>query len=141
MDHLLLRMTGSATDSTTLTGWDVAYRGPLSTELAVVLGLVLAAVAVLFYCIERAKLSALRIVAFSIRRRAVFALLLCFLMGPVVEVALRDERAQPVVLLVDNSQSLKQQDRRVLAEDRVRAAMARGELPLTTAPADPAAAA
>src|SRR5262245_1893156 len=131
----------AATDSTKLAGWDVAYRGPLSVELAVLIGVVLAAIGVLFYYFDRAKTGVLRLVVLSVLRAAVFALLLVFLMGPVLEVQLSDERAHPVVLLVDNSQSMKQKDRRVLVEDRVRAAMAQGALPLTASPDDPAAAA
>src|SRR5262245_7072190 len=102
VEQLLLRLTGGASDSTKLAGWDVAYRGPLSVELAVLIGVVLAGVGVLFYYLDRAKTGVVRLVVLSVLRAAVFALLLVFLMGPVLEAQFTDERAHPVVLLVDN---------------------------------------
>jgi hypothetical protein len=75
-------------------------------------------------------------------RTALIVLLVLMLFRPILLAEFEGERAQPVVLLLDNSQSMKIQDRRLSHADQLRVAIARGMLPARTpvkgrdAPAD-----
>lgn len=135
METILTRLATNSTEQTALASWELALRGPLSVAWAIVLAVVLSAIAVFVYRIERGKLTWLRVGTLSVCRIALFGVLLLLLLGPIVQVELRDERPRPVVLLVDNSQSLQQQDRRLRVEDQVRVAIANGLLPVGTSPA------
>src|SRR5262245_64106130 len=107
MESLLTSLTSSASANAKLTSWEVAFRGPLSWELALIFGVLFAGLATFLYVLERAKVGPIRIVALTLLRTGVFALLLLLLMGPIIAVELTDERPRPVILLVGNRQTLQ----------------------------------
>src|ERR1019366_6394682 len=59
-------------------------------------------------------------------------LLLFLILRPMLLVEFVGERPQGVVLLVDNSQSMSQRDRRVTDADKARVLISQGKLPLNT---------
>ena len=62
-------------------------------------------------------------------RSAALGVLLLLLLRPVLVAEYQGERPRSVALLIDNSQSMKQQDRRLSAADRLRVAIAEDLLP------------
>src|SRR5437763_1870836 len=68
-----------------------------------------------------------RPVTMALLRTAALALLLGLLLRPVLVTEFVGERPRPVAVLLDTSQSMRQQDRRVTPADRQRVAVARGQ--------------
>ena len=62
-------------------------------------------------------------------RTALIAFVLVLLLRPVLLAEFRGERPRAVVLLLDNTQSMHQQDRRLQTPDRIRVALARDQIP------------
>ncbi len=69
-------------------------------------------------------------------RIAIVALVLVLLIRPVLIAEFHGERPRGVVLLIDDTESMKQRDRRVSDEDRMRVAIALGLLPANTSLTD-----
>lgn len=131
--RLLLR---DAPENTTLQGAELSLRGLIPIWLA---GLLLAACAggiFWLYFQERVRLSLGRRLVLALLRTAAVGLVLVLLLRPVLLAEFKGERPRSVVLLLDNTQSMQQQDRRVSSADRLRAAIARGQVPLHTAVTD-----
>lgn len=132
MESFLTSLASNASAETTLASWELAHRGPWSVGLAIGLGVVLTLGAFFLYAVERGRLGILRSAILALLRTLVLAVILYLLLGPVLVTELEDKRAQGVVLLVDNSMSMKRHDRRLLPEDQLRVAIAQGLAPLTT---------
>src|SRR2546427_7730836 len=62
-------------------------------------------------------------------RAAVVVFLLLLLSKPVLQAEFEGRRPREIVLLIDNTQSMKQQDRRLNRPDQLRVALATGKLP------------
>ncbi|MHB1423573.1 MAG: VWA domain-containing protein [Gemmataceae bacterium] len=119
-----------APETTTLHAAELTWRGLLPVWLAALL-LVAASVGVLFlYRRENARLSTLSRCILAGLRIALIALVLVLLSRPVLIAEFHGERPRGIVLLIDDTQSMKQCDRRVSAADQIRVALARGLLPL-----------
>ena len=87
--------------------------------------LVAASAGVLFlYRRETARLSIVRRFILAGLRIAIIGLVLVLLSRPVLIAEFHGERPRGVVLLIDDTQSMKQRDRRVSDADRIRAALA-----------------
>jgi hypothetical protein len=118
-----------APENTTLQAAELSWRGLLPVWIAVVL-LALTSVAIVFlYAHENPHLGRFRRILLACLRIALVALVLVLLIRPVLIAEFHGERPRAVVLLIDDTESMKQRDRRVADEDRLRVAIARGLLP------------
>jgi len=115
---------------------DLSLRGVFPIWLALLLLAVGIVAAVGFYWREQAPLKPGRRAALMVLRVAVIGFIVLLLLRPVLVAEFHGERPQGTVVLLDNSQSLKQADRRVAAADKLRVAIAQGLVPATTAITD-----
>jgi uncharacterized membrane protein len=116
----------------------IGFREVIPWWLAVLLVLAVAAGAVFLYARERPGLGRFRRGLLALLRTAAIVLILALLMRPVLLATFVGERPRGVVLLLDNSLSMKQQDRRLTSDDRFRVALAQGLVPADTPLADEA---
>jgi hypothetical protein len=112
----------------------VGVEGGVRHTWAVVLTLFCVALAaagiVALYLFEAQRMSLWRRLFLAAVRTAVVGVLFFLLFRPLQFVAVfKGERPRGVVLLIDNSQSMTQKDRRISPADRVRVAIAGGRLP------------
>ncbi len=126
---------------------DFSFRGmSLGWLLVLILFVLLGALSVgVFYILEKGTIGWLRRI-FLIGVRCGLLLLLVFLiLRPMLLIEFVGERPQGVAMLIDNSESMKQGDRRITEPDKARVAIAVGKLSmktdlnqkLTSFPADP----
>jgi hypothetical protein len=114
---------------TTLHSASLGLRGGMPVWLAVILLVLCAAGAVYLYLRESAKLSlAWRLILAGLRS-ALIGLVLLLLLRPVILGEFVGQRARPVVLLIDDSQSMSRIDRRTTDADKVRVAVSKGLVP------------
>jgi hypothetical protein len=125
-----------APENTTLYTAELSWRGLLPVWLAALLLLAAAAGVVFLYRRENARLGTLRRAILAGLRIALIALVLVLLSRPVLIAEFHGERPRGIVLLIDDTESMKQRDRRVSEADRMRVALARGLLPLDAALTD-----
>ena len=138
LTKLLLKLLGleAPPGATSLQAAEVHARGIIGWYVAAGL-LALFAIGIIYlYLKETAPLSRLRRTLLAGLRVLVIAFLLALLLRPVVVLEYKGERPQGVAVLLDNSESMKLQDRRVSAADKLRVAIAKGLLPANTSPAD-----
>src|SRR5262245_1656712 len=110
----------------TLAGIEFDGRGLLPLLLTTGLAVVGLAVALVFYLLEPGRLGVLRRVGLVAVRTSLLVLLGVMIFHPVQCIAVFEgQRPRGVVLLVDNSQSMSQQDRRLTTADRIRVALAK----------------
>ena len=119
-----------APENTTLHAAELSWRGLLPVWLAALLLLAAAAGVVFLYRRENARLGFLRRAILAGLRIALIALVLVLLSRPVLIAEFHGERPRAVVLLIDDTESMKQRDRRVRDEDLLRVALLRGLLPV-----------
>ncbi len=81
---------------------------------------------VFFNLLEKGTLGIIRRIILIGLRAALLLLLLFLIMRPVLLAEFKGERAQGVALLIDNSQSMQQRDRRLTDQDKARVAIAMG---------------
>jgi uncharacterized membrane protein len=131
-----------APPGTRLKSAELAFRGLFPWWAAALLVALLGAGVFLLYWRERGRIGFVRRGLMVTLRTALIVLLVLMLFRPLLLSEFEGERAQPVVLLLDNSQSMKQQDKRLVHADQLRVAIAKGLLPARTpvkgseAPAD-----
>jgi hypothetical protein len=123
-------------DNTTLHAAELSWRGLLPMWLAVLLLVAASAGVVFLYRRENARLGVLRRSVLAGLRIAIIALVLVLLSRPVLIAEFHGERPRGVALLIDDSDSMRQRDRRVSDADRIRVDLARGLLPLTVSLTD-----
>jgi hypothetical protein len=127
LHKLLFWLLGlEAPAGTVLQSAELHLRGLFSWYVAGLLLAIFAAGAIYFYVREVAPMGKLRRTALIVLRVAVLALLLALLMRPVLVLEYKGERPQGVAVLLDNTESMKLQDRRVLPADKLRVAIANG---------------
>src|ERR1019366_4171420 len=121
-------------ENTTLHSMEPTFRGLSTLWLtALIILIVLGALGVaFFYRLEKGTLGWFRRIILIGLRCSLLLLLLFLIMRPMLLVEFKGERPQGVVLLVDNSQSMTLQDRRVKPADKARVAISLGKLPLQT---------
>ncbi len=127
MDNLIRLLGIETPTNTTLESAELHFRGGLSLWFAGLILFVIAAAAIFLYRTERAGLGLVRRSALVICRVLLFALLLALLLRPVLMIEFLGERARGIALLVDDSQSMKQRDRRLADADKARVALAMGK--------------
>ncbi len=131
-----------APPGTRLSSAELAFRGLFPWWAAALLVALLGAGVFLLYWRERGRLGFVRRALMATLRTALIVLLVLMLFRPLLLAEFVGRRAQPIVLLLDNSQSMKQQDRRLSQADQLRVAIAKGLVPPRTpvkgseAPAD-----
>src|SRR5438067_1821767 len=102
---------------TALKSADLAFRGLFPWWLAALLVVALGAGIVALYCLERGRVGAVRRSLMAGLRVALVVLLVLLLFRPTLLSVFEGEQPQPIALLLDNSQSMKQQDRRMSQAD------------------------
>src|SRR4051794_24418221 len=121
-----------APPGTRLKSAELAFRGLFPWWVAAVLLVVLGAGVVALYWRERARIGVVRRALMAGLRTALILLLILLLFRPLLLSEFEGKRPQPVVLLLDNSQSMQQQDKRLSNADQLRVAIAKGMLPPQT---------
>ncbi len=125
-----------APENTALHSAEVSWRGLFPVWLAALLLVAASAGIAFLYLRENARLGGVRRSLLAGLRIAIVALVLVLLIRPVLIAEFHGERPRGVVLLIDDTESMKQRDRRIGDEDRLRVAIAQGLLPATTSLAD-----
>ena len=128
MDLLYYLLGIDVPAGTTLRGLDLQFRGGLPWWLVVLLALALSAGVVILYLTERGKVHWLVRLVMAAFRAAALVFLLLLISKPVLEAEFEGRRPREIVLLIDNTQSMKQQDRRLNLPDKLRVALATGKL-------------
>ncbi len=128
MDWLIKLLAVEVPDNTVLQSAELSFRG--NAWLALPLLVLLGAGAFFLYWKEGGKLSWRRRAGLALLRTAVLAVLLFLLFRPVLLAEFQGQRPLGMVLLLDNSQSLQQQDRRLSDADQLRVAIANNMVPL-----------
>lgn len=132
---LLQRLLGfELPDGATLSEFGLALRGGMPVWLLVLLAAAAVTAAILAYRGERADMPRDRRLALAALRGAALTLLVVLIARPAIVGEAHGERPRGVVLLVDNSASLKQADRRTSAADLARVAAVRAQPPGEEAP-------
>ena len=109
-----------------------ALRGPFPWWAAALL-VALAGVGIFFlYCRERGRIGVARRSLMAVLRIGAIGLLALLLLRPVLVAEYGGERPRGVSLLIDNSLSMKQRDKRLSPEDRLRVAIAEDLVPPKT---------
>jgi hypothetical protein len=107
---------------------ELQLRGPLSWWLATLLALFLCALVFFLYVTENGKVSWVMRTLMTLCRAAALVFLVALICRPVLQAEFEATRLRDIVLLVDNSESMKQHDRRVTLADKLRVAIAQGKL-------------
>src|SRR5262249_45485955 len=108
---------------------EIVFRGTFPLWLAIVLMVAIAGLAGGFYFTESMKLGIGRRLVLAGLRALVLCSIVFLLCKPVVVRDVKSEKARPVVILADNSQSMLQTDPRPAVADKVRFAIAKDLLP------------
>src|SRR5262249_42162941 len=116
----------------TLEATGLSFHELLPWWLTVLLLLLAAAGIVFLYTWERARLGIFRLTVLALLRSAAVVLVVLLLFRPVLHTEFHGERPRGVPLLLDDSLSLKQQDKRLSVADRLRVAIVKGLLPPDT---------
>lgn len=131
MDSLFYLLGVKPEENMELTDWSVGFREIIPLWL----GLFILALGITWsffiYFNERGTLGWPRRVLGALLRSTLIAIVVFFLMKPVLLVVFTGKEECPVVLLMDNSQSLQLVDRRVTQEDKARTLIARNKLSAT----------
>jgi hypothetical protein len=137
MDWLNRLLAVDAPPGTTLQSAQWTLRGVLPAWLMAALVVAFAAGSVWLYLREPAQIGWRRRLLLAGLRTAALGVLVVLLARPVLLAEFGGERPRGVAILLDNSQSLQQKDRRVSPRDRLRVAIARGQAPADASPDDP----
>lgn len=132
MDQLTKLLAIDAPTGTRLQSAELHFRGLIPWWAGLVLLVVLSALVIYLYMTERARLNVFVRVLMALVRTAIFALLLFLLCRPVLLAEFAGQRPRDVVVVVDNSQSISQHDRRLTSTDLARVSLALGTVPPNT---------
>jgi hypothetical protein len=115
-----------------LAGVEGSVRNWWAVALTLAFVVVSAAVILALYYFESKRVGLVRRLCLAALRTAVVAVLFFLLLRPLQLVAVfKGERPRGVALMLDNSESMTQKDRRISPADRVRVAIAKNRLPFT----------
>ena len=130
MEWLIKLLGMDVPDNTRLQSAELSLRGPLPGWLALVLLLGVIVWVVYLYRLEKGTMGWPRRLLMSALRVTLLALLLFLLFRPVLLTEYEGQKPRNIVFLLDNSQSMKQHDRRLTVPDKMRVALAKGLVPL-----------
>src|SRR5438105_1374931 len=136
MDFLVQLLGIEAPEHTRLQSAELSFRGLIPLWLAVLTLLVLTAGILYLYRLENGTMGWPRRLLMAGLRVALLALLLLLLFRPVLLAEFEGQRPRSIVLLLDNSQSMTQHDRRLTGADKLRVAIAKGLVPPATSVSD-----
>ena len=136
MDWLTKLLAVEVPENTSLQSAEVGFRGLFPWWLAALIVLALGAGFFYLYMLELAKIGIARRLIMALLRTAAIAVLLLLLFRPVLLAEFAGQRPRSIVLLIDNSLSMQQQDRRLSEADRLRVAIAKGLVPPGTSIGD-----
>src|SRR5438876_461946 len=120
MDWLQKLLSADAPENASLQSASVSLRGIFPWWAALLMVLAIGAGVAFLYARESARLGLVRRLIMIFLRTAALGMLLLLLLRPVLVAEYRGERPRTVALLIDNTQSMKQRDRRLSAADRAR---------------------
>lgn len=129
MDFFNRLLTPDAPPGAHLRSAEWTLRGPLSAWTAGLALTMLAAAAIWLYRHESSRIGTAMRFGLIGARIALLAALVALAARPVLMAEFAGRRPRGVVVLIDNSQSMSQADRRVTARDRLRALQALGKAP------------
>jgi uncharacterized membrane protein len=132
MDTLTKLLAVEVPANTSLRSAELTFRGLLPWWLATLIFLVLVGVSIYLYRLERGTMGWPRRFVMIVLRCALLGLVLLLLARPVLLAEFVGQRPRGVVVLLDNSQSMQLQDRRLADTDRWRVAIAHGLVPAMT---------
>lgn len=132
MDLLIKLLAVDAPAGTRLQSAELHFRGLIPWWVGVLLLVGLGALVITLYLKEKARLGVVSRVALAFLRIGLFAILLFLLCRPLLLAEFEGERPRGVVVMLDNSESLTQHDRRITSDDHARVALALGKAPLST---------
>src|SRR5579872_3282670 len=116
-----------------LVGVESNVRNWWAVSLTLLFVAVSAAIIIALYFFESQRLGILRRLFLAAVRTAVVGVLFFLLFRPLLLVAVfKGERPRGVALMLDNTQSMTQKDRRLSTADKMRVAMAKNLVPLST---------
>lgn len=107
---------------------EIVFRGSFPLWLAIVLMVAIAGMAVAFYFTESMKITRTRRLVLAGLRAFVLCAIVFLLCKPVAVRDVKTDKPRPIVLLVDNSQSMTNKDPRLTIADKVRIAIAQDKL-------------
>jgi hypothetical protein len=113
---------------TSLRALEFQFRGELAWWIVLPLALFLVALVLLLYVTERGKVHILLRLPMAAFRWAALIFLLLLICKPVLQGEFEGKRPREIVVLIDNTQSMKQQDRRLNLPDKLRVAIAADKL-------------
>src|SRR5947209_6044819 len=127
-DWMQRLLSAEAPENATLRSATLDLRGLFPLWAAGAAVAVLALLVLLVYSREHGRLGVVRRSLLVLLRVAAFGLLFLLLLRPILVAEYQGQRPRGTVLLVDNSESLKQRDRRRSTEDRLRVAIVEGRV-------------
>src|SRR5262245_27864892 len=133
MDHLTKLLAIDAPAGTRLESAELHFRGLIPWWAGLILLVLLGAFVIYLYMTERARLNVFLRVLMALLRTAIFALLLFLLCRPVLLAEFTGKRPRDIVVLIDNSQSMQQHDRRLTSAAIARVGLALGAVSPGTA--------
>src|SRR3954471_23748454 len=136
MDWLNRLLAVDAPPGTSLHSAQWTLRGVLPAWAMALLVVAFAIGSVWLYAREPAAIGWRRRLLLAGLRTAALGILVVLLARPVLLAEFGGERPRGVAVLLDNSQSLQQKDRRVSPRDRLRVAIAKGQAPADASPDD-----
>jgi uncharacterized membrane protein len=122
--------------NTALASAELHFRGLAPWWLIILLLVALTWGVIYLYRLEKGTFGAVRRAIMVGLRVAILALLLFLLARPMLLAEFEGQRPRGVVLLLDNSQSMTQQDHRLTEADKFRVSLAKNLIPLSTPIAD-----
>lgn len=132
MDTLTKLLAVEVPENTVLGSAELTFRGLIPWWLATLVFVALVALSWYLYSLERGTMGWPRRTVMIALRSALLGLILLLLARPVLLAEFEGQRPRGVVVLVDNSQSMQLQDRRLSEADRWRVAIAHGLVPAVT---------
>jgi hypothetical protein len=132
--HQLLGI--EAPENSSLHVTELNFRGLFPGWVAVLLLVAAGTGAYFLYARERARMGGGRRVLLALLRTTIIGLVLFLLLRPVLVAGFHGERPRGVVLLIDNTESMTQRDRRLSTVDRYRVDIAQGTVAPDTTTAD-----
>lgn len=132
MDFFIKLLGIEVPENTKLQAAELSFRGLMPVWLAILVLAVVALGVFFLYRLEKGTMGWPRRLLMASLRVALLALLLILLFRPVLLTEFEGQRPRSIVVLLDNSQSMKQQDRRLTEADKLRVAIAKGLVPPAT---------
>jgi uncharacterized membrane protein len=124
MNWLPLLLPDDIPEGTTLSATALTFRGWFPWWAAMLFAVMAGTAVFILYASEHNRLGISRRLLLSLLRTAALTLLAVLLLRPVLVAEYKGERPRGVALLIDNSQSMTQRDKRLSAGDRLRVAIA-----------------